>query len=297
MAESADILTADTQPVVLPDLAAGCSMADMAAIGQVEDALGRAGRRRRRRRRRAGDLHELLRRDQGVHRPARRHDLHVVATPGRRCSGRSTSAAADGRQGAVPARPAPRPQHRACASSGCRSSDCVVFDPHKPSGGLTREQLQTAADDPVARALLGARPVQPRRRAGRARADPRRQGDRAPRVPARGRRGRRRRRLDREDHPDHRRRAGRHGVGGRHRAQPGQAPGREFPRQQIVVPGEERLLLLDDEPDRPAAPGLGAGVARRRRVVNQISVDPEVARWARVALDQMLALPGETSKD
>jgi quinolinate synthase len=33
------------------------------------------------------------------------------------------------------------------------------------------------------------------------------------------------------------------------------------------------------------------------RVVNQITVDPDVARWARVALDQMLALPGETSKD
>lgn len=38
MAESADILTADSQQVILPDLAAGCSMADMAAIGQVEDA-------------------------------------------------------------------------------------------------------------------------------------------------------------------------------------------------------------------------------------------------------------------
>ena len=38
MAESADILTADSQTVILPDLAAGCSMADMAAIGQVEDA-------------------------------------------------------------------------------------------------------------------------------------------------------------------------------------------------------------------------------------------------------------------
>lgn len=38
MAESADILTADHQQVVLPDLAAGCSMADMAAIDQVEDA-------------------------------------------------------------------------------------------------------------------------------------------------------------------------------------------------------------------------------------------------------------------
>ena len=49
MAESADILTSDAQQVVLPDLAAGCSMADMAAIGQVEacwrelEAAGVAG--------------------------------------------------------------------------------------------------------------------------------------------------------------------------------------------------------------------------------------------------------------
>ena len=38
MAESADILTAEHQQVVLPDLAAGCSMADMAAIHQVDAA-------------------------------------------------------------------------------------------------------------------------------------------------------------------------------------------------------------------------------------------------------------------
>lgn len=38
MAESADILTADTQKVILPDLGAGCSMADMAALEDVEDA-------------------------------------------------------------------------------------------------------------------------------------------------------------------------------------------------------------------------------------------------------------------
>ena len=38
MAESADILTADHQRVILPDLAAGCSMADMARLPQVEDA-------------------------------------------------------------------------------------------------------------------------------------------------------------------------------------------------------------------------------------------------------------------
>ena len=36
MAESADILSGDDQKVVLPDLSAGCSMADMAEIDQVE---------------------------------------------------------------------------------------------------------------------------------------------------------------------------------------------------------------------------------------------------------------------
>jgi len=36
MAESADILSAPHQKVILPDLAAGCSMADMAAIDQLE---------------------------------------------------------------------------------------------------------------------------------------------------------------------------------------------------------------------------------------------------------------------
>lgn len=52
MAESADILTRPEQVVLLPDLSAGCSMADMAGIDQVEecwhaldDALGSAGGR------------------------------------------------------------------------------------------------------------------------------------------------------------------------------------------------------------------------------------------------------------
>jgi quinolinate synthase len=38
MAESADVLTGDLQQVLLPDLNAGCSMADMADIDQVEEA-------------------------------------------------------------------------------------------------------------------------------------------------------------------------------------------------------------------------------------------------------------------
>jgi len=37
MAESADILSAPDQKVILPNMTAGCSMADMADIGQVED--------------------------------------------------------------------------------------------------------------------------------------------------------------------------------------------------------------------------------------------------------------------
>src|SRR5438094_4599639 len=36
MAESADVLSADHQQVILPDLAAGCSMSDMAEPGQLE---------------------------------------------------------------------------------------------------------------------------------------------------------------------------------------------------------------------------------------------------------------------
>ncbi|MGB9079610.1 MAG: quinolinate synthase NadA [Terracidiphilus sp.] len=46
MAESADVLGRDGQQVILPDLNAGCSMADMAEISQVEDCwdtLGRVG--------------------------------------------------------------------------------------------------------------------------------------------------------------------------------------------------------------------------------------------------------------
>jgi quinolinate synthase len=38
MAESADVLTGDHQRVILPDLNAGCSMADMANLDQVEEA-------------------------------------------------------------------------------------------------------------------------------------------------------------------------------------------------------------------------------------------------------------------
>jgi quinolinate synthase len=43
MAESADVLSAPHQQVILPDLAAGCSMADMAAIDQLEACWSELG--------------------------------------------------------------------------------------------------------------------------------------------------------------------------------------------------------------------------------------------------------------
>ncbi|MDQ0647670.1 hypothetical protein QFZ53_001866 [Microbacterium natoriense] len=52
MAETADLLSTPQQAVILPNLAAGCSMADMADIDQVEDCweqLGRCVRRHGRR--------------------------------------------------------------------------------------------------------------------------------------------------------------------------------------------------------------------------------------------------------
>jgi quinolinate synthase len=33
------------------------------------------------------------------------------------------------------------------------------------------------------------------------------------------------------------------------------------------------------------------------RVVNQIEVDEDTEKWAKVALDRMLALPGKTHRD
>ena len=83
MAESADVLTADHQRVILPDLNAGCSMADMADIDQVEECWDALGRRHRRRPGRADHLHELVGRAEGVRRRARRRGVHVVERPGR----------------------------------------------------------------------------------------------------------------------------------------------------------------------------------------------------------------------
>ena len=95
MAETADILSKPWQQVILPDLNAGCSMADMAEIGQVEDcwdSLERAGL--------TGDkdgpagadstdVYELGGEHQGLLRRARRAGVYLVERARGRSSGRS----------------------------------------------------------------------------------------------------------------------------------------------------------------------------------------------------------------
>ena len=103
MAESADVLTGDHQRVILPDLNAGCSMADMANIDQVEEAWEELAAVTDVESGRPGHLHELLRRAEGVRRRARWRGLHVLERPGHPRVG-----AGAGRQGAVLPGPAPR---------------------------------------------------------------------------------------------------------------------------------------------------------------------------------------------
>ena len=97
-------------------------------------------------------------------------------------------------------------------------------------------------------------------------------------MPARGRARRRPGRLDRVHHPDARRGAGRARRG---RSAPSSTWSGGWPTahpdKHDRVPGEDGLLLLDDEPHRPAAPGALAGVAGRR--ARSSTASPSSRRW------------------
>ena len=130
MAESADILTSDSQQVLLPDLAAGCSMADMAAIHQVEDAW---------------DVFEAAGiADSVVPITYMNSSAAIKAFTGRHGGAVCTSSNAKRAlewaytQGErvffLPDQHLGR--NTAVRDLGMTLDDCVVFDPHKPGGGL-----------------------------------------------------------------------------------------------------------------------------------------------------------------
>jgi quinolinate synthase len=138
MAESADILTADHQQVVLPDLAAGCSMADMARLDQVEDAwdvLADAGLA-----------------DSTVPVTYMNSSADIKAFCGREggavCTSSNARAALEWafeRGERVLFMP---DQHlgrnTAVLELGLSLDDCVVYDPHRLGGGVTPERLRDA---------------------------------------------------------------------------------------------------------------------------------------------------------
>ncbi|WP_338403682.1 quinolinate synthase NadA [Cellulosimicrobium arenosum] len=147
MAESADILTSDAQQVVLPDLAAGCSMADMAAIDQVEDAWD--------------VLEEVGIADSTIPVTYMNSSAAIKAFTGRHggtvCTssnaevalrwafGRARSAGGGPDTGKVLFLP---DQHlgrnTAVLKLAMSTGDCVVFDPRRPNGGLTDAELRDA---------------------------------------------------------------------------------------------------------------------------------------------------------
>jgi quinolinate synthase len=290
MAESADILTAAHQQVVLPDLAAGCSMADMAAIGQVEDAwesLVEAGV--------AQDVVPVtyMNSSAAIKAFTGRHSGTVCTSSNAKTAltwAFDQRPAAAGKVLFLPDQHLGR--NTAVRELGLELSDCVVYDPHKPLGGLTIRQLQDA------RMILwrGHCSVHGRFSAQNV-------TDVRERVPG----------VRVLVHPECKHEVVEQAdvVGSTEaiiRTVDAAPPGtswaigtelnlvrrlaRQHPEQQITF--LDRTVCFCSTMNRIDLPhlvwtleSLAAG-----QVVNRIVVDQEVAHWARVALDQMLALPG-----
>ncbi len=143
MAESADILTGDNQRVLLPDLAAGCSMADMARDFQVEDCWD--------------VLTDAGIAEQTVPVTYMNSSAAIKAFTGERGGLVCTSSNAQRalrwafEQGGDPGKTKVLflpDQHlgrnTAVRELGLSLDDCVVYNPLKPNGGLTVEELRRA---------------------------------------------------------------------------------------------------------------------------------------------------------
>ncbi|MEE4596209.1 quinolinate synthase NadA [Streptomyces sp. DSM 41524] len=138
MAESADILTTDAQQVVLPDLAAGCSMADMATAEQVAECWE--------------VLTEAGVADVTVPVSYMNSSADIKAFTGRHggtiCTSSNAQRALEWafQQGQkvlfLPDQHLGR--NTAVRDMGMSLDDCVVYNPHKPNGGLTPEELRAA---------------------------------------------------------------------------------------------------------------------------------------------------------
>jgi quinolinate synthase len=138
MAESADILTTKNQKVILPDLAAGCSMADMATASQVADCWQ--------------VLEKLGVAKKTIPITYMNSSAAIKAFTGKNHGAVCTSSnAARAMKWAfekgekilfLPDQHLGR--NTAVLSLGLTLADCVIYNPWKPNGGLTDEQIKNA---------------------------------------------------------------------------------------------------------------------------------------------------------
>ena len=138
MAESADILTSANQKVILPDLAAGCSMADMATANQVQECWNQ--------------LSEIGIADKTIPVTYMNSSAAIKSFTGEHGGTICTSSNAKKTMEWALSKGEKilflPDQHlgrnTAVLSLGLSLSDCVLWNPWKPMGGLTAEQLRAA---------------------------------------------------------------------------------------------------------------------------------------------------------
>jgi len=138
MAESADVLTTANQKVILPDLAAGCSMADMASANQVDDCWNQ--------------LTELGIAQQTIPVTYMNSSAAIKSFTGKNggtiCTSSNAKSAMEWAftQGEkilfLPDQHLGR--NTAVLAMGLSLTDCVVWNPWKPMGGLTESELRKA---------------------------------------------------------------------------------------------------------------------------------------------------------
>ena len=138
MAESADILTTDKQRIILPDLAAGCSMADMATANQVSQCWN--------------ELVSIGVADTVIPVTYMNSSAAIKSFTGEHGGTICTSSNAESAmkwafsQGEkilfLPDQHLGR--NTAVLSLGLSLEDCVLWNPWKPMGGLTEDQIKKA---------------------------------------------------------------------------------------------------------------------------------------------------------
>ena len=233
-----------------------------------------------------GHLHQLGGGHQGVRRRARRHRLHLVATPRRRWSGRGSAAS---RCCSCPTSisAATPPTRWACRSTrwwcGIRTSRAAAS---------TREQRRARAADPVEGPLLGPHALHRRSRSTQFRKQhPGHPRHRASRSAVRRRAGGRRQRLDRVHHQARcKSEPGGIDLGRRHRDPPRQPAraARSRPNDRRLA-RSVRLPVLDDVPRVAEPPAVDARrAASTARSTTGSSCPTTQKHWTQVALDRML---------